>query len=171
MKTVAQAVEELVRVTVQLSDADIGREWKWRVYDDEGLRFALLARLLSRPDQSSCSENLRASANSSSFGSESRPMRRISLAFEIVPRSSQFATHGWGRPSRWSRVTSDGSPRDVRVTVATVVLRRAPRTSSRAITTTGLHLSTRAHQISPCSVAFGIARSFRPILVVGRRVF
>jgi hypothetical protein len=42
MKTVAQAVEELVRVTVQLSDADIGREWKWRVYDDEGLRVAPL---------------------------------------------------------------------------------------------------------------------------------
>lgn len=41
-KTVTQAVEELVRATVQLSDEDMGREWKWGVYDEEGLRFALL---------------------------------------------------------------------------------------------------------------------------------
>jgi hypothetical protein len=41
-KTVTQAVEELVRATVQLSDQDMGREWKWRDYDEEGLRFALL---------------------------------------------------------------------------------------------------------------------------------
>jgi uncharacterized damage-inducible protein DinB len=41
-KTVTQAVEELVRATVQLSDEDMGREWKWREYDEEGLRFALL---------------------------------------------------------------------------------------------------------------------------------
>ena len=41
-KTVTQAVEELVRATVHLSDEDMGREWKWRDYDDEGLRFALL---------------------------------------------------------------------------------------------------------------------------------
>jgi hypothetical protein len=40
--TVTQAVEELVRATVGLSDEDMGREWKWRDYDDEGLRFALL---------------------------------------------------------------------------------------------------------------------------------
>ena len=41
-KTVTQAVEELVRATVYLSDEDMGREWKWGEYDDEGLRFALL---------------------------------------------------------------------------------------------------------------------------------
>src|SRR5688500_14690695 len=41
-KTVTQAVEELVRATVHLSDEDMSREWKWGVYDEEGLRFALL---------------------------------------------------------------------------------------------------------------------------------
>ncbi|MDP9251851.1 MAG: DinB family protein [Chloroflexota bacterium] len=41
-KTVTQAVEELVRATVRLSDDDMGREWKWGDYDEEGLRFALL---------------------------------------------------------------------------------------------------------------------------------
>lgn len=41
-KTVTQAVEELVRATVGLSDEDMGREWKWGVYDEEGMRFALL---------------------------------------------------------------------------------------------------------------------------------
>jgi len=41
-KTVTQAVEELVRATVSLSDDEMGREWKWGVYDEEGLRFALL---------------------------------------------------------------------------------------------------------------------------------
>ena len=41
-KTVTQAVEELVRATVRLSDEDMGREWKWGAYDEEGLRFALL---------------------------------------------------------------------------------------------------------------------------------
>ncbi|HEV8670263.1 MAG TPA: DinB family protein [Candidatus Limnocylindria bacterium] len=40
--TVTQAVEELVRATVRLADEDMGREWKWHEYDDEGLRFALL---------------------------------------------------------------------------------------------------------------------------------
>jgi DinB family protein len=42
VSSVTQAVEALVRRTVTLSDADIGREWKWGVYDEEGLRFALL---------------------------------------------------------------------------------------------------------------------------------
>lgn len=42
MTTVTQAVEALVRKTVGLSDEDMGREWKWGVYDEEGLRFALL---------------------------------------------------------------------------------------------------------------------------------
>ncbi|HUG05309.1 MAG TPA: DinB family protein [Candidatus Limnocylindria bacterium] len=41
-KSVTQAVEELIRATVHLSDADMGREWEWGVYDEEGLRFALL---------------------------------------------------------------------------------------------------------------------------------
>lgn len=41
-KSVTQAVEELIGATVHLSDADMGREWKWGVYDEEGLRFALL---------------------------------------------------------------------------------------------------------------------------------
>jgi len=41
-KTVTGAVEELVRATVDLSDADMGRQWTWREYDEEGLRFALL---------------------------------------------------------------------------------------------------------------------------------
>ena len=40
--TVTQAVEGLVRATVHLSDADMGRPWTWREYDEEGLRFALL---------------------------------------------------------------------------------------------------------------------------------
>ena len=42
MTTVTQAVEALVRKTIALSDTDMGREWKWGVYDEEGLRFALL---------------------------------------------------------------------------------------------------------------------------------
>ena len=42
MTTVTQAVEALVRKTVALSDDDLGREWKWGSYDEEGLRFALL---------------------------------------------------------------------------------------------------------------------------------
>jgi uncharacterized damage-inducible protein DinB len=41
-KTVTEAVEELVRATVRMTDEDMGREWKWREYDEEGLRFALL---------------------------------------------------------------------------------------------------------------------------------
>ncbi len=40
--TVTQAVEALVRKTIALSDDDMGRGWKWGVYDEEGLRFALL---------------------------------------------------------------------------------------------------------------------------------
>jgi len=40
--TVTQAVEALVRATVELSDADMDRPWVWREYDEEGLRFALL---------------------------------------------------------------------------------------------------------------------------------
>lgn len=40
--TVTEAVEALVRATVDLSDADMGRPWVWREYDEEGLRFALL---------------------------------------------------------------------------------------------------------------------------------
>jgi hypothetical protein len=40
--TVTQAVEALLRKTVALSDEDMGREWKWGMYDEEGLRFALL---------------------------------------------------------------------------------------------------------------------------------
>lgn len=42
MTTVTAAVEALVRATVDLSDADLGRAWAWRMYDEEGLRFALL---------------------------------------------------------------------------------------------------------------------------------
>jgi len=41
-KTVTQAVEELVRATVWLSDEDMGRAWEWGEYKEEGLRFALL---------------------------------------------------------------------------------------------------------------------------------
>ncbi len=41
-KTVTEAVEELVRATVHLTDEDMGRAWKWGDYDEEGLRFALL---------------------------------------------------------------------------------------------------------------------------------
>jgi len=40
--TVTAAVEALVRATVSLSDADMGRPWVWGKYDEEGLRFALL---------------------------------------------------------------------------------------------------------------------------------
>ena len=42
MPTVTEAVEALVRATVDLPDADMDRPWVWREYDDEGLRFALL---------------------------------------------------------------------------------------------------------------------------------
>ena len=42
MPTVTQAVEALVRATVDLPDAEMDRPWVWREYDDEGLRFALL---------------------------------------------------------------------------------------------------------------------------------
>jgi uncharacterized damage-inducible protein DinB len=42
MPTVTQAVESLVRATVDLSDADMDRPWVWKEYDEEGLRFALL---------------------------------------------------------------------------------------------------------------------------------
>jgi len=40
--TVTQAVEALVRATVDLPDAEMNRPWVWREYDEEGLRFALL---------------------------------------------------------------------------------------------------------------------------------
>jgi hypothetical protein len=40
--TVTDAVEALVDKTVGLSDGEMGREWKWGPYDEEGLRFALL---------------------------------------------------------------------------------------------------------------------------------
>jgi len=40
--TVTEAVEALVRATVDLPDAEMGRPWVWREYDEEGLRFALL---------------------------------------------------------------------------------------------------------------------------------
>ena len=42
MPTVTQAVEALVRATVDLSDAEMDRTWVWREYDEEGLRFVLL---------------------------------------------------------------------------------------------------------------------------------
>jgi uncharacterized damage-inducible protein DinB len=42
MPTVTEAVEALVRVTVDLPDEAMGRPWVWREYDEEGLRFALL---------------------------------------------------------------------------------------------------------------------------------
>ena len=42
MPTVTEAVEALVRATVDLTDAEMGRPWVWHEYDDEGLRFALL---------------------------------------------------------------------------------------------------------------------------------
>ena len=37
-----EAVERLVRATVDMGDAEMGRAWAWRMYDEEGLRFALL---------------------------------------------------------------------------------------------------------------------------------
>src|SRR5439155_25578158 len=40
--TVTQAVEALVRATVDMPDAEMDRSWVWREYDEEGLRFALL---------------------------------------------------------------------------------------------------------------------------------
>jgi len=41
--TVTQAVERLVRTSVHLRDADLERPYAWEEYDDDGLRFALLA--------------------------------------------------------------------------------------------------------------------------------
>ena len=41
--TVTQAVERLVRASVHLSDADLDRSYAWEEYEDDGLRFALLA--------------------------------------------------------------------------------------------------------------------------------
>lgn len=40
--TPTQAVERLVRASIHLSDADLGRPWAWNEYDEEGVRFALL---------------------------------------------------------------------------------------------------------------------------------
>ncbi len=42
MTTVTQAVEALVRATVERTDDQMGEPWKWHDYDEEGLRFALL---------------------------------------------------------------------------------------------------------------------------------
>jgi uncharacterized damage-inducible protein DinB len=42
MPTVTQAVEALVRATVDLPDEAMDRTWVWREYDEEGLRFTLL---------------------------------------------------------------------------------------------------------------------------------
>lgn len=42
MSAVTTAVEALVRATVELTDEDMGRPWTWRMYGEEGLRFALL---------------------------------------------------------------------------------------------------------------------------------
>ena len=42
MLTVTEAVEAMVRATVDLPDAEMGRPWVWREYEEEGLRFALL---------------------------------------------------------------------------------------------------------------------------------
>ena len=42
MLSITQAVEALVRATVDLPDAAMDRAWVWREYDEEGLRFALL---------------------------------------------------------------------------------------------------------------------------------
>src|SRR5688572_28443855 len=95
----------------------------------------------------------------------------MSLALAIVFRSSQFATHDPGKPSRSSSSTSDCSPRAVRVTAATVASMRAPRASSRDTTATGRLWSTSAHQTSPCSVPLGIIRRLRPLLVPPWRVF
>lgn len=41
-RTVTQAVEDLVRASVRLPDAAMDAPWAWRMYDEEGLRFALL---------------------------------------------------------------------------------------------------------------------------------
>lgn len=40
--TVTQAVEALVRATVDLPDTAMDRKWVWREYDEEGLRFTVL---------------------------------------------------------------------------------------------------------------------------------
>lgn len=40
--SVTQAVEQLCRVMVRLPDEAMDRPWAWRMYDEEGLRFALL---------------------------------------------------------------------------------------------------------------------------------
>lgn len=42
MTTVTQAVEALVRATIDRSDEQMGAPWAWGDYDEEGLRFALL---------------------------------------------------------------------------------------------------------------------------------
>ena len=41
--TPTQAVERLVKASVHLSDADLDRPYAWEEYDEDGLRFALLA--------------------------------------------------------------------------------------------------------------------------------
>ncbi len=41
--TVARAVERLVKASVHLTDIDLDRTYVWEEYDDDGLRFALLA--------------------------------------------------------------------------------------------------------------------------------
>ncbi len=42
MTTVTEAVEGLVRATIDRTDAQMGAPWVWGDYDEEGLRFALL---------------------------------------------------------------------------------------------------------------------------------
>jgi hypothetical protein len=42
MSNIATAVERLVRAAVRLPDEAMDRPWAWRMYDEEGLRFALL---------------------------------------------------------------------------------------------------------------------------------
>lgn len=41
-RSVTQAVEDLVRATIRLPDEVMDAPWAWRMYDEEGLRFALL---------------------------------------------------------------------------------------------------------------------------------
>ncbi len=94
----------------------------------------------------------RASSNSAMRAVDSDPRRSRRRALSMVARSSQLITQAFGKPSRWSSATSEGMPRTVVVTIATVARARTPLRSLREAMTTGRSLSICASHTSPRSV-------------------
>ena len=85
------------------------------------------------------------------FASSRRVMDSTSSARGTVRRLSSVTAHSTGMPSAGPSCTSDGIPRTVRVTKATVTLRRPGMASSRVRTTAGLRPSSASssQQTSP----------------------